>query len=137
MATNQSQYQDQNVISLEAYRQDRNRIRVHELGIERDNEVLTAIKFIETAIRAFGATPEKLREITTEPEQPTAPVIDATDKFAERAAQAQAVSYEHIADTEAQKITTEPHDPSELDTQALLAAVHEVHDQALTGTNNQ
>lgn len=124
MATNQSQNQSQDITSLEAFRQDRNRDIVREIVSNREAELTAAKMFIEVAIRAFGVEPEKLEEITKEPEVVAeAPVAEIIELDEYRASRAQQETFEQVVADEAAKSQTVTAENPELNVKDIQADV--------------
>ena len=124
MATNQSQNQSQDIASLEAFRQDRNRDIVREIVSNREAELTAAKMFLEVAIRAFGVEPEKLEEITKEPEVVAeAPVAEIIELDEYRANRAQQETFEQVVADEAAKSQTVTAKNPELNVKDIQADV--------------
>jgi hypothetical protein len=135
MATNQSQYQSEDITSLEAFRQDRNQDSVREIVSNRKDEVLAAVMCIEAAIRAFGLDPQALQEITATPE----PVVTTPDNVIDMEAKRTELrpepvaTYDTVVEIEAKKAELSRGPTEAMNADEKLANVFEIHDQAMSG----
>ncbi len=129
MATTQQQdYQAE-----KAFQGDRDRNVVHEVAAHREAEIMGALVFIETAIRAFGATPETLKEMDKVREEMTQ--LAAQEVPTTEAAR-QAVEQAGLTPVEVTQPSVKTND--ELSEAEMLAKAYAVHDSApvdLSGTD--